>query len=183
MLNQQEMIQSLRAEIAKLQRVIDLLLDEPSVAEQVRRPGLPKGSGTRATSVNPEEFAPKKRSMSAEGKARIADAQKKRWAAQKGLAPGRPKRNEATATKRTSKVVPPKSAGKARPATAKKSSGVGKRTGSTQAKAQSASTKGTPVVAKKSPVKKGAAKGASKVATKRPAKQAAAAAPEAQTAA
>ena len=37
----------------------------------------------RATSFNPEEFAPKKQTISAEGKARISAAQKKRWAAQK----------------------------------------------------------------------------------------------------
>ena len=82
-MNQDEMIQSLRAEIAKLQRVLDPLLHQSSTADQVRRPGRPKGSGSKATSFNPEEFAPKKRTMSAEGKARIAAAQKKRWAVSK----------------------------------------------------------------------------------------------------
>ena len=111
-MNQNEMIQSLRAEIAKLERVLELLLDEPSASKEVRRPGRPKGSGNRATSFNPEEFAPKKRTMSAEGKARIAAAQKKRWAAQKS--------------------APSKSANNATPAAARKGTTKGKRTGATR---------------------------------------------------
>ena len=114
-MNQDEMIQSLRAEIAKLQRVLDLLLDQSTGADEVRRPGRPKGSGNKAMSFNPEEFAPKKRTMSAEGKARIAAAQKKRWAAQKTASTDRIVRKQAASTKKTSKAVPPRSARTARP--------------------------------------------------------------------
>ena len=169
-MNQNEMIQSLRAEIAKLQRVLDMLLDQPRGHEEVRRPGRPKGSGNRATSFNPEEFAPKKRTMSAEGKARIAAAQKKRWAAQK-----------AAPTKRPSKTVLSKSSGKIAPIAAKNSAGAGKRTGSTRAKTQTASAKQTTVIAKKVAAKKTVAKRTSRPATKRPAKPAAAPASEPQT--
>ena len=169
-MNQNEMIEGLRAEIAKLQRVLDLLLEQTTETEPVRRPGRPKGSAKKSTSFNPEEFAPKKRAMSAEGKARIVAAQKKRWAAQK-----------AASTKRPSKTVSPKSAGKVAPKSAKKSAGAGKRTGSTQAKTQTASAKRTTAVAKKGAAKKTVVKKATRPASKRPAKQVAAPTPEAQT--
>ena len=164
MMTQQEMIQSLRAEIAKLQRVVDLLIDQPRVAEEVRRPGRPKGSGTRATGFNPEEFVPKRRTMSAEGRARIAAAQKKRWIEQRGLGAGRSALREAAATKRTGKKLESKSA-------AKKSWMAAKNAGSTQANSRSASAKRKAVPAKKS-AGKSATKGSRKLATKRPAKQA-----------
>lgn len=183
-MKQNEIIQSLRDEIAKLQQVIDLLLDGASVAEEVRRPGRPKGSGTRAAGVNPEESAPKKRIMSVEGKARIAAAQKKRWAAQKSLAPARSARStrgEAAATKRTRKTGAPKSAGKVVPATAKKSSGAGKRSGSTQSYSPVALAKRTATMSKNSAGKKSATKGGSKLVTKSPAKQSTTVALEPQT--
>lgn len=82
-MKQSEMIQSLQAEITKLQRVVDLLVNGSSDAKQPRRPGPSQGSSNRAISFNPEELTPKKRTMSAEGKARIVAAQKKRWAAVK----------------------------------------------------------------------------------------------------
>ena len=169
-MNQNEMIQSLRAEINKLQRVLDLLLEQTTETEAVRRPGRPKGSANKAASFNPEEFAPKKRAMSAEGKARIAAAQKKRWAAQK-----------AASTKRPSKTVSPKLAGKVAPKSAKKSVGAGKRTGSTQGKTQTVPAKRTTAVAKKGAATKTVAKKTRRPSTKRPAKQVAALAPEPQT--
>ncbi len=169
-MNQNEMIQSLRAEIAKLQRVLDLLLEKTTDPEPVRRPGRPAGSSNKATSFNPEEFAPKKRTMSAEGKARIVAAQKKRWAVQK-----------ATPAKRPSKTVPPKSASRSASAATKRNAGAGKGTGSTQAKTKSASAKRTAVVTKKNAGKKTVAQKTSRPATKRPAKQVAAPAPEPQT--
>ena len=180
-MNQNEIIQSLQDEIAKLQQVIDLLLEGASVSEEVLRPGRPKGSGIRAAGVNPEESAPKKRTMSVEGKARIAAAQKKRWAAQKSLAPVRSTRGEAAATKRTRKTGAPKSAGKVVPATAKKSSGARKRSGSPQSYSQVASAKRTATVSKKSAGKKSATKVGSKRVTKRPAKQSTTVALEPQT--
>ena len=164
------MIQGLRAEINKLQRVLDLLLEQTTEPEPVRRPGRPKGSANKAISFNPEEFAPKKRTISAEGKARIAAAQKKRWAAQK-----------ATPAKRPSKTVSPKLAGKVARKTAKKSAGAGKGTGSTQGKTQTVPAKRTTAVAKKGAAKKTVAKKATRPASKRPTKQVAAPTPEPQT--
>ena len=169
-MNQNEMVQSLRAEIAKLQRVVDLLLEGATEAEPARRPGRPKGSSNKATSFNPEEFAPTRRTLSAEGKARIAAGQKKRWAAQK-----------AAPAKRPSKTVSPKSATNVAPSVAKKTAGAGKRTGSTRAKTQTSSAQRPTALAKKTVGKKALAKRTSKPATKRPAKQVAAPAPEPQT--
>ena len=166
-MNQNEMIQGLRAEIAKLQRVLDLLLEQTTETEPVRRPGRSRGAN-RATSFNREDFAPKKRKMSAEGKARIAAAQKKRWAAQR-----------ADSTKRPSKTVSPKLAGTVAPKTAKKSAGTGKRTGSTRGK--TVPVKRPTAVAKKGAAKKTVAKKMTRPASKRPAKQVAAPTPEPQT--
>ena len=169
-MNQNEMVQSLRAEIAKLQRVLDLLLDQPTGVNQVRRPGRPKGSGNKAVSFNPEEFAPKKRTMSAEGKARIAEAQRDSF-------PKRMVRKQAASAKETSKTIPSKSAGKVTP-TAKKSASAGKKPGSTGP----ASVKGqTAVMDRKTAPKKPIAKKTSKSVTKRPAKQVPQTAPEFQT--
>ena len=173
------MTQSLRAEIAKLQRVLELLLDQPSAPEEVRRPGRPKGSGNRATSFNPEEFAPKKRTMSAEGRARIAAAQKKRWAAQKGSASDRTTRDTAPSTKRASKTLASKAPSKVAPATGRKSTTAGKRTGAPQGKGQSASAKPSAIAAaRKNTARKSAAKKTDQTATK---SSAAPAEPEVQT--
>lgn len=180
-MNQNEMIQSLRAEITKLQRVLELLLEQSSDVQEDRRPGRPKGSGNRATSFNPEEFAPKKRTMSAEGKARIAAAQKKRWAAQKAASPDRTAPRKAASTKRSSKTVLPNSANKVAPKVPKKSAGAGKRAGSAQAKTRVAPAKRTTVVANKSAGKKTVAKKTSRHATRGSAKQAAPPAPEPQS--
>ena len=170
-MNQNEMIQGLRAEIAKLQRVLDLLLEQPSTPE-VRGPGRPKGSTNRATSFNPKEFAPKRRTMSAEGKARIAAAQKKRWAAQKGsaktIAPAKKNASKAFASKAGSSKL----AGKVAPATAKKSTGAGKRTGSAQGTSAKTLVKDVQ--------KKTGAKKTIRAESMRPAKQAAGAGPEVQ---
>ena len=74
-------LEYLNAEITRLTTVRDLMTGQET---EPRRRGRPKGSVSKATSFNPEEFAPpKRRTMSPEGKARIAAAQKKRWAAQK----------------------------------------------------------------------------------------------------
>ena len=125
-MNQHEMIQSLRAEISKLQRALDALLDEPSTPEPVRRPGRPSGSTDRATSFNPEEFAPKKRTMSAEGKARIAAAQKKRWAAQKGSPVSGGYCEEECFYETDQQRRSPQTAGKVAPTKAKKRQGQGR---------------------------------------------------------
>lgn len=168
------MVQSLRAEIGKLQRVLDLLLDRPGEAAAARRTSAPEVSGDRAISSNPQQAAPKKRVMSPEGKARIAAAQKKRWAKQQDRAPGRSAtRTQTASTKRSNKTVPPKPARNLASARAKKSTAAGKRTATTQAKTQTASPKRTAVTEKKSARKTMAAKTEKKATTKRSAKEAA----------
>ena len=106
--------------------------------------------------------------MSAEGKARIAAAQKKRWAAQK-----------ATPAKHLSKTASPRLTGKVAPKTAKKSAGAGKRVGSTQG--MKVPAKRPTAVAKKGAAKKTVARKMTRPASKRPAKQVAAPTPEPQT--
>ncbi len=80
-MDRNEILKHLNDEIKHLTTVRDLLSGQGA---EPRRRGRPKGADSRAISFNPEEFAPqKRRAMSPEGKARIAAAQKKRWAAQK----------------------------------------------------------------------------------------------------
>jgi hypothetical protein len=68
-MNKVNILNSLDAEIQRLQRARDLLSDEPS-------------SGKRAAVMN-RTLGRKRRRMSAEARAKIAAAQKKRWAALK----------------------------------------------------------------------------------------------------
>ena len=81
-MNRNDIVDYLNAEITRLTYARDLMAGQDT--EAPRRRGRPKGSTNKATSFDPEQFlAPKRRTMSPEGKARIAAAQKKRWAAQK----------------------------------------------------------------------------------------------------
>lgn len=104
MMNTTTIISALDAEISRLSEVRNLLsgLGETSsrtgpskgslhnihaaLAEALpkRGPGRPKGSTNKAASLTPPDFARKPRVMSAEGKARIAAAQRARWAKQNG---------------------------------------------------------------------------------------------------
>jgi hypothetical protein len=68
-------------QIRILQQARAMLSGVPSTPAK-KSPGRPKGSKNTATPVK----AGKTRTMSAEGKARIAAAQKKRWAATKKAA-------------------------------------------------------------------------------------------------
>jgi len=65
------------SEIAKLQSARTLIAAAASASEipTKRRPGRPKGTGKRKT-----------RNLTPEGRARIADAVRRRWAAQKKAA-------------------------------------------------------------------------------------------------
>ncbi len=77
-----EIVAYLNAEISRLTSARDLMAGQN--AEASPRRGRPKGSTNKSISVEAEKFlSPKRRTMSPEGKARIAAAQKKRWAAQK----------------------------------------------------------------------------------------------------
>ncbi|MBB5060678.1 hypothetical protein HDF16_005414 [Granulicella aggregans] len=92
-MNTNEILEAIDQEILKLQQAHALLADAP-VIQAVKpvaakpatgkRRGRPKGSvNKKAETVAPVVVKPAKRTMSAEGKARIAAAQKARWAAQK----------------------------------------------------------------------------------------------------
>ena len=110
-MDRNDILKYLNDEIQHLTSVRDLLSGQQT---EPRRRGRPKGVASRAISFNPEEFAPeKRRAMSPEGKARIAAAQKKRWAAQKSkpvkkTAAGKslPARKGAPATARKAGVKP-----------------------------------------------------------------------------
>ena len=67
----------LNKEIAKLEEVRTLLSGEPAAK---RKPGRPSGT------TNKEKPATKKRNLTPEGRKRIAEAVKKRWAKQKKAA-------------------------------------------------------------------------------------------------
>ena len=72
-------------EIARLQRARATLAGLGSTSNALtKRPGRPKGPTNKTAETSaPASNKPAKRMMTAEGKARIAAAQKKRWAAQK----------------------------------------------------------------------------------------------------
>ena len=183
-MNQEEMIQSIRAEIAKLQQVLDLLLDKSNGAanpvEVIRRPGRPRGSGNRARVAESKGATSPKRTMSAEGRARIAAAQKKRWAASKAPVSGRNAEKLSPPAKVTPKTAPPKPARTEVPATVQKNARAGKKARSTQAQAQRISAKKATSGAGKVPRTKSTAKESTRQASRQPAKQVAAAAPEPQ---
>ena len=67
-------IAEIDAEISKLQQARELL--SGSIARVSKGPGRPKGS----KNTKPAAVAPRKRKLSPEGRKRIADAMKKRWA-------------------------------------------------------------------------------------------------------
>jgi hypothetical protein len=78
-----KIVAELDAEIASLQqaRAALMALDESVVVLKARR-GRPKGSSNaaKAASVKVAKATPRKRNLSPEGRKRIADAMKRRWA-------------------------------------------------------------------------------------------------------
>ena len=102
-MNQQEMVVSLQAEIARLQQVVDLLTEQPAESPQSKGPGRPR-KVAQAPSSHPETPIPAVRRMSPEGKARIAAAQKKRWAKQKAVTAALAKKTSLS--KQTKKALP-----------------------------------------------------------------------------
>ena len=73
-----DLIEEIDAEIARLKAARSLLATAPD--SEVRR-GRPRKTTETSTPVQP---AKKKRNLSPEGRARIAEAVKRRWAKQKG---------------------------------------------------------------------------------------------------
>lgn len=76
-MNTTDILSALDQEIARLRSVRDLLADSELPA---KRRGRPKGSTNKEASSSAPGGVRKKRTMSAEGKARIAAAQRARWA-------------------------------------------------------------------------------------------------------
>ena len=181
-MNLEAVIQSIRAEIVKLQRVLDLLLGESKSAASpvgvIRRPGRPRGSGSRAPVAQPKPGTSTKRTMSEEGGTRIAAAQKKRWAASKAPVLSWNAEKRSSPTKAVRKTAPLKLARTAAPAKAQKSAKTG--AGSTQAQAERTSANKATSGSRKIPSTKGTAKKSTRRAARQPAKQVAAAASEPQ---
>ena len=137
-MNTAEILSAIDEEISRLTQVRSLLggLDTAAVVPErltpstARRRGRPKGSKNKATSFDPSEFSlPKRRTMSPEGKARIAAAQRARWARQHAEAVV-PRAQKKFAAGPAARVNPPsKSSSKVssvpkRPMTAVKSAGT-----------------------------------------------------------
>jgi hypothetical protein len=78
-----KIVAEIDAKIASLQqaRAVLVELDEGAVMGKPRR-GRPKGStnAAKTASVKPEQPGARKRNLSPEGRKRIADAMKRRWA-------------------------------------------------------------------------------------------------------
>jgi hypothetical protein len=81
-MNTEAIIEQIDAEISKLQQAKALLNGATSTPVK-RAPGRPKASSQVA---EPVVSTPAKRAMSSEGKAKIAEAQRKRWAKSKRAA-------------------------------------------------------------------------------------------------
>jgi hypothetical protein len=96
------------SQIANLQQARAAL---ERVGDAPKRRGRPKGSRKAVSSITPPIKASKKRGgMSPEGRARVAAAQKARWAAQKKLAvksvPVKPQAKAVVTKKPSSKALP-----------------------------------------------------------------------------
>jgi hypothetical protein len=76
-----KIVAEIDAKIASLQqaRAVLMDLDESAVMAKPRR-GRPKGSTNAAKAVKTAKPAARKRNLSPEGRKRIADAMKRRWA-------------------------------------------------------------------------------------------------------
>ncbi len=78
-------IESIDNEIAHLQQARSVLMGTSDVLSSIKKPGRGRPKGSKNT-VSKSAPVKAKRVMSAEGKAKIAAAQKKRWAATKRAA-------------------------------------------------------------------------------------------------
>jgi hypothetical protein len=87
-MNTIDILLAIDSEISRLQRAKELLSGTTSDTRRKRKPGRPAAPATasKATSFNPAELAAgprKRRKLSAAGRARIAAAQRARWAKRK----------------------------------------------------------------------------------------------------
>ena len=104
-MNTESIIEQIDAEIAKLQQAKVLLTDATAVSGK-RAPGRPKTSKIAARILEATPAKLVKRVMSAEGRAKIAEAQKARWAAKR--------KQEKKAVNATAKVKAAKKAARAK---------------------------------------------------------------------
>ena len=172
-MNTNELVAALDAEIARLTHIRSLLGEgsggsstgasgpAPSAkSSEAKRRGRPKGSTNKATSFNPEEFAPKRRTMTAAGKERIAAAQRARWAKQK--------MTDSAKKSPAAKVVAKKTLGTKQ--AAKKSSAPAKKVAAKPLPKSAAQTKAAPAkkgARKAQPAKKAVVKAAARPAAKK----------------
>jgi hypothetical protein len=79
-----EILEAIDQQISQLQQARALLTNQASQLQTGKRRGRPKSSDSKTAKVSaPAAVKTSKRTMSEEGKARIAAAQKARWAAKK----------------------------------------------------------------------------------------------------
>src|ERR1700722_1379879 len=78
-----EILEAIDQKISQLQQARALLINQASQLQTGKRRGRPKSSDSKTAKSVPAAAKTAKRTMSAEGKARIAAAQKARWGAKK----------------------------------------------------------------------------------------------------
>jgi hypothetical protein len=78
-------IAEIDAQISKLQQARELLSGS-STSKAAKGPGRPKGSKNAKAAKATATAAPRKRKLSPEGRKRIADAMKRRWAERRKVA-------------------------------------------------------------------------------------------------
>ena len=118
-----EIISALNEEISRLEQVRDLLSNETTSGQTGKRRGRPKGSVNKTRAAKEEKDQPSpKRQMSEAGRARIAAAQKKRWAvAKQADKPESSSARKSAGGKKAAKVGRPAKGSKKASASEKKS--------------------------------------------------------------
>ena len=174
-----ELVAALDTEISRLTQIRDLLGDvnngssagptqrapaHSGNSNEPRRPGRPKGSKNKATGSNPEEFATKRRTMSAADKERIAAAQRARWAKLKGTDAAKKTRSTAAKAAAT-KSSGPKGATKKTPSLPSKKPATKPLTKSAASPIPAPAKK---AVVKTKPAKEVVARRAAKTSAKKP---------------
>jgi hypothetical protein len=114
-----EILEAIDQKISQLQQARALLTNQASQLQTGKRRGRPKSSDSKTAKSIPAAAKTAKRTMSAEGKARIAAAQKARWAAKKKATKSAVTKSAPAAARKTIKSAP-KQAKKS----AKKTAGV-----------------------------------------------------------
>ena len=114
----ENIVEAIDQEISRLQQVRTLLAGDSTTDQPAKSVGRPKGSTNQAKKKTPPAApADAHRNVSDEGRARIAAAQKARWAVQrKNVKPAKKSVKQAAPAKKAEKPVPAKVARKNAPA-------------------------------------------------------------------